>query len=411
MISMKPFASASRKQLLSFAMPRFLSIGAFCFLALGVVDEASAYTCAPGNQKPQPGWVASFGKNADAGVIFGYAQTKPQAGRALVDISQLLKSRALSDLALNIRSNISSKISSELSITSDAEQDITMIESAAESNLSLNTVSDTQIYIDEQACMIFARVSLARADLPYILALSDFQQFTARLNFEMATANELTRFSALLEGLISAEIGATAIMRAQHAALKGDIERATKLARNREIVLMAQQLPTLTGSPKQKKKFAKRLLSLLQENGNALNPAQEQSKTRAEQLLTEIDALTGSAKMAVGWQTDNPVLNVALGAFFETRQGKFWRATQGTDIDKLGDIMRAYELKTSLFIEASSKTTRKFGIDEVDIIIELTYIADKAPLNKKQMTTKAIGRPINDKAIADKIISTLAQQL
>jgi hypothetical protein len=415
MISMKPFASVFNLKLMSSAMPRFLSIGVFCFMALAASDKAAAYTCAPQNQKPQPIWVGSFGQNADAKVIFGYAQTRPQAGRALVDIAQLLKSRALSDLALNIRSNVSSKISSELSITSnaarDAERNVTMIESAAESNLSLNAVSDSQIYIDEQACMIFARVSLQRADLPYIVALSDFQQFTARLDFATASMDSLSQFRAFLGDLNSAVAGATNLVRAQHSALKGDIDRTENLARNREIEVMTAQLPNLTGAPKERQKFARRLLSLVQANGDEVSPAQAQSKKQAEQILSQIDALMGSAQIAVGWQTGNAALNEALEAFFATRQEKYWRAAQATDLEKLSDIKQAYDLKNSLFIEATSKTTRKFGIDEAEIIIELTYSAEKTPPNTKQMKTKAIGRPINDKAIADKIITTLALEL
>ena len=375
------------------------------------MDEAAAYTCAPENQMPKPSWVESFGKNADAADIFGYAQTRPQAGRALVDITQLLKSRALSDLALNIRSNISSKISSELSVTNNSEQDVTRIESAAESSLSLNAVSDTQIHIDEQACMIFARVSLKRADLPYILALSDFQQFAAQLNFDSASQDDLSRFSALLDGLIAAETAASAFARAQHISLKGDIERVSNLARDREIELMTEQLSSLAGAPGEKRQFVGRLLSLLQNKGADISPFQAQSKNQAEQLLAEIDSVMGSSLIAVGWQTDNAALDEALEAFFDARQEKFWHAAQGTNLDKLGDIMKAYDLETSLFIEAISKTTRKFGIDEVDINIELTYITGKAVRESTQTKTKAIGRPINDRAIADKIISTLAQQL
>jgi len=392
-------------------MLRFLSIGAFCFLALGPMNEAAAYTCALENQMPKPSWMASFGQNADAADIFGYAQTRPQAGRALVDITQLLKSRALSDLALNIRSNISSKISSELSVINNSEQDVTRIESAAETSLSLNAVSDTQIHIDEQACMIFARVSLRRADLPYILALSDFQQFAAQLNFHSASQDDLSRFSALLDGLTKAETAATAFARAQHASLQGDIERVSNLARDREIELMTEQLATLAGTPKEKRQFAGRLLSLLQDKGDDISPSQAESKNQAEQVLAEINALMGSARIAVGWQTDNAALDEALVAFFDIRQESFWHTEQGSDINELSDIMRAYELETSLFIKPTTKTTRKFGIDEVDINIELTYIFDKEPTNTKQMTTQAIGRPINDRAIADKIISTLAQQL
>jgi hypothetical protein len=119
----------------------------------------------------------------------------------------------------------------------------------------------------------------------------------------------------------------------------------------------------------------------------------------------------GSTQIAVGWQTGNLALDAALETFFETRHEKYWRAAQATDIDKLNDLKRAYDLKTSLFIQATSKTTRNFGIDEVDIRIELTYMDDKSPPNTKQMITKAIGRPVNDEAIADKIISTLAQEL
>ena len=411
MISMKPFASASRKQLLSSAMPRFLSIGVFFLLLLGASGQASAYTCAPENQKPQPSWVASFGQNADARVIFGYAQTRPQTDRALVDVTQLLKSRALSDLALNIRSDVSSKISSELRVTNDAEQGVVRMESAAESNLSLNAVRDTQIYVDEQACMILARVSLQRSDLPYIVALSDFQKFSSQLDFDAASIDNLSLFSSLLDDLTSAVVGASDLVRAQHSALQGDIERARKLALNREIVLMTQQLPTLTGAPKDKQQFASRLLSLLQEKGDELSPAQAQSKNNAKQLLDEIDALMGSTQIAVGWQTGNLALDAALETFFETRHAKYWRAAQATDIDKLNELKRAYDLKTSLFIQATSKTTRNFGIDEVDIRIELTYMVDKSPPNTKQMITKAIGRPVNDEAIADKIISTLAQEL
>ena len=88
---------------------------------------------------------------------------------------------------------------------------------------------------------------------------------------------------------------------------------------------------------------------------------------------------------------------------------KYWAPTHSDTQEKLVIKANDYKLQQALFVTITSDTSQKFGIDEAEIIINLNFIDTKSgsAVRTETLKTKAIGRPINNEIIADKIRKTI----
>ena len=412
-IWMLPSANVCNSMLQKRITSRLATIGTFCVLGFGFLSEAQAFECDVAAQELEPAWVAQIGTNSDLQTVYGYAQTTPQSGKSFTDVLRVLKSNALADLALNIRSNVSSEISTEMNFDGDNASDKTSIKAASQSSLSFGALGGTHNYVGHRACMEFTRVSLKRSDIPYVLALSEFRQFEAALKSTPLTMPQLADLPRLLSGLQTAAKSATPATQQQYGILAPEIEQVSALARDQEIALMAAQIGSLTGSPKQKRDFLQRLSKLLGDKGNDATQADLEIKQAVDETLAALNSVVGSKLTAVSWRAQSAGVNDGLQSYFAKSGDTYWLAGTSDDAAKLLDLSSQYDLSSALFIDITMATARQFGIDEVAIDIQMNFYANGKPQpgRTKTVSGKAIGRPINDTIISQKIISLIQAAL
>ena len=412
-IWMRPSANVCNSMLRKRITSRLVTIGTLCVLGFGFLSEAQAFECDVTAQKLEPAWAAQIGTNSDLQTVYGYAQTTPQSGQSFTDVLRVLKSNALADLALNIRSNVSSEISTEMNFDGDNASDKTSIKAASQSSLSFGALGGTQNYVDHRACMVFTRVSLKRIDIPYVLALSEFRQFEAALKSTPLTMPQLAELPRLLSGLQTAAKSATPATQQQYGILAPEIEQVSALARDQEIALMAAQIGSLTGSPKQKRDFLQRLSKLLGDKGNEATQTDLEIKQAVDETLAALNSVVGSKLTAVSWRAQSAGVNDGLQSYFAKSGDTYWLAGTSDDAAKLLDLSSQYDLSSAVFIDITMATARQFGIDEVAIDIQMNFYANGKPQpgRTKTVSGKAIGRPINDTIISQKIISLIEAAL
>lgn len=388
---------------------RLFTIGTFFAFSASLLSDAHGFECDVGAQKPEPSWVAQMGTNSDLETVYGYAQTRPLSGSPLTQVLQILKSNAMADLALNIRSDVTSNISTEMNFDGDDASDKTQIKAASQSSLSFGALGDTQIFIDNLACMVFTRVGLTRTDIPYVLALSDFRRFEASVKTTNLTMLQLDELSQILKALQNAAKLGRPVIQQQYLALEPEINKVTAITNEKLIGLMAAQLDGLTGTPKEKREFLQRLSTLLSIKNKKMTVSDLEIKKAVDKSLAALDSVVGSKLMAVSWKAQSVSINSNLEAYFANASETFWLAGTLDDPTKLLNLSSQYDLSSALFFDISTNTSRQFGIDEVAINVELLYYDNGEPQRDKSkiLSGKAIGRPINDTIISQKIINLI----
>ena len=365
-IWMLPSANACNSMLRKRITSRLATIGTFCVLGFGFLSEAQAFECDVAAQELEPAWVAQIGTNSDLQTVYGYAQTTPQSGQSFTDVLRVLKSNALADLALNIRSNVSSEISTEMNFDGDNASDKTSIKAASQSSLSFGALGGTQNYVKHRDCMVVTQAK-----------------------------------------------SATPATQQQYGILAPEIEQVSALARDQEITLMAAQIGSLTGSPKQKRDFLQRLSKLLGDKGNDATQADLEIKQAVDETLAALNSVVGSKLTAVSWRAQSAGVNDGLQSYFAKSGDTYWLAGTSDDAAKLLDLSSQYDLSSAVFIDITMATARQFGIDEVAIDIQMNFYANGKPQpgRTKTVSGKALGRPINDTIISQKIISLIEAAL
>lgn len=401
----KPMARYSK-------MPRFSLIGALFVLCLAFGGPAEARICNGPQTSPTPAWVAGFGQNTDAASIFGYAETRPGKKQTLAEITQILKAQALSDLALNIQANVTSEISTDLTFDGGKERSSTNISNNARSNLSFVSVTETVSWVNEQSCRAFARVSLLRKDIPYVRALNAFVSSSTILQGDEATLETVSGLEGVVASLQQASQSGSAATRQHFASLTGQFEAVRKTANKQAMKLHKARMTTENASPAARLASAAHLIEVLSKKTDA-PPSEAGLLADAKAVQANLNAIIGSGQTAVAWSTGNRAVSDGLSSLFEARKENFWLAETGTARAALMKQASTYQLKAALFVDIGTQLNRKFGIDEVDITIKLNYLAVPSGniTRSKTLKTKAIGRPINDKAIADKIVAVLQPAL
>ena len=376
---------------------------------------AEAYLCAAANATPRPDWVAQFGNNGAQTHVFGYAQTRPRMAQSLDALHATLKSQALADLALNIKSNVTSEVSTTQLFLGDNAQSRTEIVGRASSILSLNLLDGTRTYIDETKCIAYARVQLSRDDLPFVLALSEVERFERQLNVRLAPLEDIARLPVLLANLQQAADIASVPTAKHYAALEPQLGQLRFKAREQEIGLRFEKFETPNTPARKKLAEAAAILALIAEQNRTNQKMSKQTAAIQHQLTkrtAEIESVLGSDKTIVGWTTLGPA---ADGILHETvaQTGKpYWHPALRT-MSETAKTGKNYELKRALWIAIKPTWARRFGIDEVTIAMTLTYFDPETGrvLEEKPLKVKAVGRPIDDAKIADKIAETVKAHL
>lgn len=416
MTSTRLSVNAYRPMALHQKMPRFATIGAFfvlCFvLCLAFANRAEASICSGALTAPTPTWVINFGQNTNAQSIFGYAQTRPDKNQTLADVTQILKTQALSDLALNIQANVTSEISADLTFDGNNERSSTRINNNAQSNLSFVSVTETITYVNEQSCRVYARVSLLRKDIPYVLALNGFVTTAKVLQNKKATRQTIAGLEDVIAALQQSSKEGSAATRQHFASLSGKLDAVRQTANAQSLELHKALMTSQDAPPSARLASATQLIEALSKNTDATS-SDAGLLADAKALRAKLNAIIGGKLTAVAWSTSNRSVSAGLSTLFEARKENFWLAGTGTTLAALMTQASAYQLKTALFVDITRQINRRFGIDEVDITIKLNYLAVPSGdiTQSKTFITKAIGRPINDKAIADKIVAVLQPAL
>jgi hypothetical protein len=377
------------------------------------VAQAEAYRCSESKAQPRPEWMRSFGLNTDASQLFGYAQTRPSKTQTLSEIDQVLKTMALSDLSLNIRSDVSSSVVSEQGFVDGETSEKMLIAGKTESTLSFGMLSGSQLFIDEAKCVAYARVSIVKSDLPYILALSDFRDYQLKLAAGNASLSDVSRLPDLLANLKKA--GQTPGTRSQLTSMQSQIDRTQADSKLREVSLRLDDIRTADKAVAALRKDAVAIISLTDELSKRVPspPDINAAGNEAQKILAEIDQIYAKPLIAVSWTSTDQETHGALLDLIDGTKDKYWAPAHSDTQDKLIAKANDYKLRQALFVSISSDTNRKFGIDEADIIINLHFINTEngSPIRTETLKTKAIGRPINNGIIADKIRKTLESVL
>ena len=216
-----------------------------------------------------------------------------------------------------------------------------------------------------------------------------------------------------MSGLQTAAKSATPATQQQYGILAPEIEQVSALARDQQIALMAAQIGSLTGSPKQKRDFLQRLSKLLGDKGNDATQADLEIKQAVDETLAALNSVVGSKLTAVSWRAQSAGVNDGLQSYFAKSGDTYWLAGTSDDAAKLLDLSSQYDLSSAVFIDITMATARQFGIDEVAIDIQMNFYANGKPQpgRTKTVSGKAIGRPINDTIISQKIISLIEAAL
>ena len=411
MISMKRYGKGSSSPLKLTSLSKF----SFLFGSLFFTNfaGANAYECSEVSQLAPPKWVVDYGSNEDQSIVYGYSALKPQRNQTLDQINQLLKANSIGDLALNIRASVESAISSEQTFIDDKATEKTKIVSKTKSNLSLSNLSGTSIFIDQLNCIAFARTGLAKADLPFIFALSDFRNFQKILNEGSASLQDIKSFDKTIALLETA--AASSSSKNNFLAMAQEISRTSVKAKIAEIKIRVRTASQIDLEPQRKKSEATKVLELIKElEVTEIDEAQySKEKDLAKDILNQIDAVLGKELIAVAWSVENETIAAGLNQYFSEASEQYWLPDRINTAQNLGEITAKYNLDTALFLTIQTNKSRKFGIDEVDIEVGIEYISpsNKTGNKTQKIETKAIGRPVLDEDIAKKIKLALERAL
>lgn len=388
--------------LLGFALLAF-----FCSLA---PSPANAYKCEPSRQGVEPSWVQAFGKNSEPLSIYGYAQLVPNRRQSLAELRSELKSLALADLALNIQADVTSSITSQQQFTNNSEQQRTEILSAAKTSLRVFDLSlDT--FINERTCSAFGRVSFSRGDVPFAISVAEIRRFASRLEGSELSLREIRKIEELILNLEKTAISGSASAKSQLNAFKPELAQIRMRAIEVEAGLQLANLAQLNAHPDEQLEFIDRLLLNLEmlEASAPLTKNQLDGRQAAEERKLEINSVLGSNIISVYWDKKNEPLDSALKAFLEENRATFWRPQGVYDETKFISISSDYKISRNIIFEVNTQTNRKFGIDEVEIQLQMRYLGEGwgTPPRTNSINTKAIGRPIDNDTIANKIKTTI----
>jgi hypothetical protein len=388
--------------LLGFALLAF-----FCSLA---PSPANAYKCEPSRQGVEPSWVQTFGKNSEPLSIYGYAQLVPNRRQSLAELRSELKSLALADLALNIQADVTSSITSQQQFTNNSEQQRTEILSAAKTSLRVFDLSlDT--FINERTCSAFGRVSFSRGDVPFAISVAEIRRFASRLEGSELSLREIRKIEELILNLEKTAISGSASAKSQLNAFKPELVQIRMRAIEVETGLQLANLAQLNSHPDEQLEFIDRLLLNLEmlEASAPLTKNQLDGRQAAEERKLEINSVLGSNIISVYWDKKNEPLDSALKTFLKENRATFWRPQGVYDETKFISISSDYKISRNIIFEVNTQTSRKFGIDEVEIQLQMRYLGEGwgTPPRTNSINTKAIGRPIDNDTIANKIKTTI----
>lgn len=386
----------------------------FCtsLVALSFSTSAFAFECDNEIDKAAPSWVNKYGLNTDPKFMFGYAQIIPQKNQSLQEINEQLKANALADLSTSINSEVSRTI---VSRRDNLGNDQAVIQSSAESNISTGQLSSSDSFIDQKECIAYARVAIEKANIPFISAVSFLRLLKQKTIFNTVKLSEIDAANGLLETLpdIAAQAGPSAT--AQLASLTPELKSIETEVNSRKIDILASSLATFSGSKRKELELAEEILALIEKIGQT-----GQSSTRhanqqkiATQTRDAISQILATNKIAVGWIRTNEAVDEAIRGVIENSPEKYWAAPTRSDAEGLKKMASGYELKRILYLELSTTKSRKFGIDEVDITLQLINLPIDKNISPKTQTVKgkAIGRPISDEIIAEKVSGLLKSAL
>ena len=218
-------------------------------------------------------------------------KTRPSKEQSLSDIDQALKTMALSDLSLNIRSDVSSSIVSEQAFANGETSEKMLIAGKTESSISIGMLSGSQLFIDEAKCIAYARVSITKSDLPYIIALSDFRDYQVKLADGQASLGDVLRLPDLLANLRKA--GQTSDTSGQLASMQSQIERTQKDSKKLEVILRLKEIRSADKTVAAIRKDAASIVTLADELSefDASSPDIKAAGNEAREILAKIDKI------------------------------------------------------------------------------------------------------------------------
>ena len=376
------------------------------------VSDAIAYQCDEASAKKVPVWVNQYGLNTNPDFMFGYSQLIPAKKQSLQSINEKLKANALADLATNVNSEVSRTI---VSTRDDLGNDQAVIESSAESNISTGQLSSVDSFIDQKACIAYARVAIEKANIPFISAMSFLRLMKQKTVFNTIKLSEIDAANSLLETLPSIASRAGQSATAQLASLTPELNSIETEINSRKIDILASSLSIFSGSKRKELELAEEILGLIviveQAGQSSARHANQQKK--ASQIREAIAQILATNKIAVGWMKSNNAVDEAIRKVIENSPDKYWAVPYRLDAEGLKKAASEYELKQALYLELATNKARKFGIDEVDITLNLTYmpVEGSSPPKTQTVTGKAIGRPISGEIIAEKVSALLRDAL
>lgn len=401
---MRYYFSFTRGLSYSFAFALFASLSA----------GASETVCIPGASDPRPDWILNFGSNEDTAKIYGYSQFGPKGGQTREQFVQNLKNAAIGDLTLNIRTNVKSSVETSQKFLDGEEVSSADINYSAESQLSIGLLSGTNIFIDEDKCLGFARVGMDRQDLPFVLAWSDIKSFEDQVSTQSLDLRSLQSFPKLMQALEESAKNSNSTM-GQYNSRQPELDRIVVSVKNEEIRIRLSDLENLTGSLSYKRKQLNRLSELLLDVSKVrdLSEIEETKKQEISEQLAEIGSVVGGRAAALGWSTLSPSLDRKLMGFVEANKGKYWSEGSGEDKGSVVSVMKDYDLDSGLFLDLAMTRSKKFGIEEVSISIEIKQLGGdlKEEPRAKILKTKVVGREVNDELIASKIFAVVSPEL
>ena len=193
------------------------------------------------------------------------------------------------------------------------------------------------------------------------------------------------------------------------------MERIIVSVKNEEIRIRLGDLENLTGSLSYKRKQLNRLSELLLDVSKVrdLSEIEETKKQEISEQLTEIGSVVGGRAAALGWSRLSPSLDRKLMGFVEANKGKYWSEGSGEDKESVVSVMKDYDLDSGLFLDLAMTRSKKFGIEEVSISIEIKQLGGglKEEPRAKILKTKVVGREVNDEIIASKIFAVVSPEL
>jgi hypothetical protein len=381
-------------------------------LLLLAAENAYAFKCDKDNAKRPPIWVSQYGLNTNPDFMYGYAQLIPKKKQSLQRINEQLKANALGDLSTSINSEVSRTVISQ---RDNLGNDQAFIQSSAESNISTGQLSSIDSFIDQKECIAYARVAIEKANIPFISAVSYLRLMRQKTVFNTIKLSEIEAANSLLAGLpdMAAQSGQTATT--QLASLSPELTSIETEINSRKIDILALSLSIFSGSKRKELELAAEILDLIKKvEQSGQSPARHASvQKNASQKHQAILQVLASDKIAIGWIKTKTAIDGAILKAIDKNPDKYWAAPTSTDAEELKKTAAEFELKQTLYLELTTQKARKFGIDEVDITLSLSYAPVQSSIapTTLNLAGRAIGRPISDDIIAEKVSSLLAKAL